>query len=298
MLLRHLSPCSYQPSHAAPVETSRRVRRVAAITLLLAGLSSSSAAAPAFADAGTLAAAPPAAVAPALALAPAVPLVVQPTALRIQVPHVAVPYGRPAAVWVRLVSGNAGVPSARVTLQRAVRGSWTSIADLTTGQDGLTHTELVFPSTSNVRAVFGGAAQRLPSASLAAQVPVAPAASPVRVTVGQRAVAEAARLQGLPYVYGAAGPGSFDCSGLTMYVFARLGRSLPHNAAAQVAVTMPVAAGAKQAGDLLFFDNGGGIGHVGIYAGNGMMWHAPHSGDVVRLSPITYFGGYSVGRVN
>ncbi|MDP9101270.1 MAG: NlpC/P60 family protein [Actinomycetota bacterium] len=265
-------------------------RRLAALTALLAAMSTSSAA-PALADA-------PAA---AVTVPPTLPLVAEPTAVRIQVPAKAIPHGHPAAVWVRLVAGNQGVPSAPVSLQRFSGTGWTTVAQLTTGDAGLTHTDLVFPSSSQVRAVYTGSLLRRASVSPTGQVRVAPVVRPApRPTLGQRAVAEAARHQGQPYVWGAAGPGSFDCSGLTMYVFGTLGRSLPHNAAAQAGSVMPIAVGSQQPGDLIFIHSGGSIGHVGIYAGNGQIWNAPHSGDVVRLEPIAYFGGdgYSVGRVN
>lgn len=129
---------------------------------------------------------------------------------------------------------------------------------------------------------------------------LAPAISPVmsiRMSVfGQQVVAEAARHAGAPYVYGAAGPTTFDCSGFTMYVFGRLGRSLPHNSAAQYAATPRISASAKQPGDLLFFFTGGSVTHVGIYAGGNSMWASPHSGDVVKLQSI--YAAYAVGRVS
>ncbi|MEZ0581163.1 C40 family peptidase [Nocardioides sp. MH1] len=103
-------------------------------------------------------------------------------------------------------------------------------------------------------------------------------------TRGQQAVDLASREAGDPYVYGAAGPDAFDCSGLTMYVYSQLGVSLPHSAAAQAAMAQPVSD--PQPGDLVFFGGSGGVYHVAIYAGDGMIWHAPHSGTVVSLEPI------------
>jgi cell wall-associated NlpC family hydrolase len=93
---------------------------------------------------------------------------------------------------------------------------------------------------------------------------------------------------GTPYVYGGASPAGFDCSGFVMYVFAQIGVSLPHNAAAQYGYGMPVSRDQLQPGDLVFFN---GLGHVGIYIGGGQFIHSPHTGDVVKISSIS--GWYS-----
>ena len=88
---------------------------------------------------------------------------------------------------------------------------------------------------------------------------------------------------GIPYVWAGASPAGFDCSGFVQYVFAQVGVSLPHNAAAQYGYGTPVPREALQAGDLVFFN---GLGHVGIYIGGGQFVHSPHSGDVVKISSI------------
>lgn len=90
---------------------------------------------------------------------------------------------------------------------------------------------------------------------------------------------------GKPYVWAAAGPNSFDCSGLTLYVYSKFGISLPHSAAAQYQYGKRISKDELQSGDLVFFYSP--IHHVGIYLGNGLMIHAPHAGDVVRIAPLS-----------
>jgi len=114
-------------------------------------------------------------------------------------------------------------------------------------------------------------------------------ASPAEATtLGQRAVTEASHHYGQAYRYGAAGPTRFDCSGLTTYIFQRLGRPLPHNAAAQYSArgVRHLSRASLQVGDLVFTIRSGGIRHVGIYAGAGQMWAATQTGDVVRKQSL------------
>jgi len=97
-------------------------------------------------------------------------------------------------------------------------------------------------------------------------------------------VGYAMQFLGRPYVWGGASPAGFDCSGFTMYVYAHFGVSLPHNAAAQYGYGSAVPSGDLQPGDLVFFD---GLGHVGLYIGGGQFIHAPHTGDVVKISSLS-----------
>jgi cell wall-associated NlpC family hydrolase len=97
-------------------------------------------------------------------------------------------------------------------------------------------------------------------------------------------VGVAMRYLGTPYVWGGASPSGFDCSGLVMYAFAQVGVSLPHSSYAQWGMGVPVSRDQLQPGDLVFFD---GLGHVGIYVGGGSFIHAPHTGDVVKISSLS-----------
>lgn len=100
---------------------------------------------------------------------------------------------------------------------------------------------------------------------------------------------------GDPYVWGASGPGSFDCSGLTQAAWKQAGESLTHYTGAQWNETVSV--GNPIPGDLVFFY--GDLHHVGIYVGNGLMVHAPRSGDRVRMQYIKYMpvAGYRRPRL-
>jgi cell wall-associated NlpC family hydrolase len=97
-------------------------------------------------------------------------------------------------------------------------------------------------------------------------------------------VAIAMQYLGVPYVWGGASPSGFDCSGFSMYVFAQMGVSLPHHAASQYSYGIAVSRDQLEPGDLVFFD---GLGHMGIYIGGGQFIHAPHTGDVVKISSLS-----------
>ena len=119
-------------------------------------------------------------------------------------------------------------------------------------------------------------------------------------SIGQKAVSIAMRYLGIPYVYAGADPiTGFDCSGLTMYVYQQLGIHLLHWTGYQIHEGTPVPRWALAPGDLVFFyDEGGVPGHVGIYIGNNQFIHAPHTGDVVKISTLdTHYAGVYDGAV-
>ncbi|MEV6525063.1 NlpC/P60 family protein [Longispora sp. NPDC051575] len=100
---------------------------------------------------------------------------------------------------------------------------------------------------------------------------------------------------GKPYIFNAAGPNGYDCSGLTMAAWKSAGVSLPHNAAMQWDATAHIQRGELQPGDLVFSN---GLGHVAIYVGNDKVIHAPQPGQNVMMAPITQIGSiYGYGRV-
>ncbi|MFF3561129.1 C40 family peptidase [Streptomyces sp. NPDC002574] len=105
-------------------------------------------------------------------------------------------------------------------------------------------------------------------------------------TLRAQALQVAASKKGAPYRYGATGPRSFDCSGLTLYSFKKVGRKLPRTAAAQYNSTRHIHRSDRTRGDLVFFHYGSSIYHVGIYAGHGRIWHSPKPGGRVRLEKI------------
>ena len=110
-----------------------------------------------------------------------------------------------------------------------------------------------------------------------------PAAPPPDGTKASQVISIAMQYLGVPYVWGGASPSGFDCSGLTSYAFAQIGISLPHHAASQFNYGTPVSRDDLQPADLVFFN---GLGHMGMYIGGGQFIHAPHTGDVVKISGI------------
>jgi cell wall-associated NlpC family hydrolase len=149
-------------------------------------------------------------------------------------------------------------------------------------------------SQQQAAATVVGVSAIVPSADVpsgeapSAAVPGAAVSSPATViappsTHGGAAGAALSQL-GTPYVWAGSAPGGFDCSGLVMWAYAQVGVSLPHSSFAQWGMGVSVSEDQLQPGDLVFFD---GLGHVGIYIGGGQFVHAPHTGDVVKISSLS-----------
>lgn len=134
----------------------------------------------------------------------------------------------------------------------------------------------------------------LAAAGVIGPVASATPASAAIASIGLRAEAQAASRKGAPYQWGAVGPRKFDCSGLTLWSYARVGKRLPRTTTQQYRATLHVSRSQARVGDLVFFHNRSGIYHVAIYAGRNMIWHAPKPGRRVSLVPIwtssVYFG--------
>ncbi|MGK5113438.1 MULTISPECIES: C40 family peptidase [unclassified Geodermatophilus] len=123
-----------------------------------------------------------------------------------------------------------------------------------------------------------------------------PAAAPAPAASGaaQAAVDTALAQVGDPYVWGAGGPNSFDCSGLTQYAYAAAGVSLPHSSRMQSTMGRSVSRAELQPGDLLFYYSP--VSHVSMYIGNGQMVHASTSGQPVKVVGIDSMGSITAMR--
>lgn len=115
---------------------------------------------------------------------------------------------------------------------------------------------------------------------------------------GAKVVAWAITQKGKPYVFGADGPSSYDCSGLTLKAWGKVGVSLPHSSSAQFRMGTPVSRDELKPGDLVFYYSSSRPSHVGIYVGNGQIFHAPNSRKPLgyaSLDSMPYVGARRYG---
>ncbi|CAI7979416.1 peptidoglycan DL-endopeptidase CwlO [Frankia sp. Hr75.2] len=240
--------------------------------------------------------------------------------LRVTNPDVTVNADEPVNVGFSLFNEETHAPLADqlIKVQVKLPTGWATFLHLTTDERGFASYTARVLITTNVTVIFDGTdALQSARSENEATLRVRPAPPPVSVqgtsnavnvetpavdvsipanTLGEKAVYLASRQAGKPYVYGATGPYSFDCSGLVQYIYKQLGKTLPRTTDQQYAATTRIAQGSEQPGDLIFFGQPGAIYHMGIYAGGGKMWVAPKTGDVVKLQTI-WADSYSVGRV-
>lgn len=198
--------------------------------------------------------------------------------------------GRSAVLTAALGTASGPVAGRKVVVYQSTASGWRGLTSATTDAEGRIRITVRPSATTRYGAGFAG-----DSAYARSSAP-----DPVTVTVEtsfvQRLLAEAAKHRGKAYRYGAAGPNNFDCSGYIMYVFSKLGKKLPHNSRAMYDVSQKIPLSELRPGDLVFTKHGGTIGHVGLFSGNGMQWHSPQSGDVVKHSSL-YSRDIVAGRI-
>jgi len=201
--------------------------------------------------------------------------------------------------------GTAAASAAGLALTAVVGGTATAAPTVhDAAVDTSNNTATVLPTTVSVPDIAWSASDEV-SASAEAPAPVATtnaAASRdyTRSEIGTSSAAVnpsgndivsiALSLTGIPYVYGGSTPAGFDCSGFTQYVYARAGISIPRTSGAQGAAGTFVSASEARPGDLVWH----AYGHVGIYAGNGMVVEATTPGSVSKVQPL--WGNYSFVR--
>jgi len=184
------------------------------------------------------------------------------------------------------LTGGAGdhpLAGEKVDLERNAGSGWSTTDSARTDADGRVSIPVRVGETAEFRLTYRGDELHDGDNSAKQQVEV-------ERPVNERIVEAAAAQEGDPYEYGADGPDSFDCSGLTQYAHKQVGIELPRTSDQQRDAVEPVDREDMRPGDLLFFD-----GHVGIYAGDGRLWQSPQEGESVEKVDI-WTDDYTVGR--
>jgi cell wall-associated NlpC family hydrolase len=208
-------------------------------------------------------------------------------------------YNAQRTFYGKVSSRGGGVPDAPVAVDHQVDGQWQPWLSLVTDSQGVVKISIKPTETTATRLRYAGSTGLAASEATSVwKVTPPPPPPPPLPPLGQRVVAAAAKQAGKPYEWGAQGPGSFDCSGLVLYVYNEFGVDVPRTSQEQYDSSQKVSAGQARPGDLVFFgDSTDSIHHVAIYAGDNMVWHAPTEGEDVRLQEIWdyephYFGRY------
>ena len=185
------------------------------------------------------------------------------------------------------------VASGYVRLQAYRGGKWVTQSATKVNSAGTANLYMKPASSVLLRAVYLANAGYTSHTGKAIRITVRTGSS----STGARILAEAKSHTGALYLFGAAGPKRFDCSGYTMYVYKKAaGKSLPHKANSQQHYGKAVSQGAKQVGDLIVFRSGSYGYHAGIYAGGGYWYDSPHSGARVGKHKM-YGSNYVVRRL-
>jgi cell wall-associated NlpC family hydrolase len=186
---------------------------------------------------------------------------------------------------------SAEAEQARATAEAAAKEAEASIAQI---EDQKSDLEARIADYEEQYDSLSAAEQSAADASHVGAVVASPQAAKAPGQAAQVAVDTAMAQIGDPYVWAAAGPDAFDCSGLTQYAYAAAGVSLPHSSSMQSQMGTPVSRSELQPGDLVFFYSP--VSHVGMYIGNGQMVHASTSGQPVQVAGIDSMGSYSGAR--
>jgi peptidoglycan DL-endopeptidase CwlO len=185
------------------------------------------------------------------------------------------------------------VRSGYVRLQAYRGGKWVTQSAAKVNSAGTVNLYMKPASSVSLRAVYLANAGYNSHTGKAIRITVRTSGA----KIGAKILAEAKSHTGALYLYGAAGPKRFDCSGYTMYVYRKAaGKSLPHKANSQQHYGKAVSQGSKQVGDLIVYRSGSYGYHAGIYAGNGYWYDSPHTGARVGKHKI-YGSNYVVRRI-
>jgi len=189
-------------------------------------------------------------------------------------------------VLAAVTASKATADSAQADADKALTAANQLVADLAKQKSDLASQQLKYEALLSTLSATQRATYTSYDTPSAAQVAAVTAAGAIHAgtAAAQAAVNFALAQVNKPYVYGAAGPNAYDCSGLTMSAWRAGGVSLPHNAAAQYGYGTHVAEADLQPGDLVFFYHP--IGHVTIYIGNGLMVSAPTEGEPVKIATV------------